>query len=119
MCECVCSLWSSLLETKKQLEINLHSQARASVHMYTHTHFIVFTINLQNLACPQQAVANQGGSCKLQGVREKHTVSCLSFSFSRNIGAQVCHIQKSNKVNVNVVLELEKKIKNPDGVLVI
>ena len=53
-------------------------------------------------------MANQGGSCKLQGVREKHTVSCLSFSFSRNIGAQVCHIQKSNKVNVNVVLELEK-----------
>lgn len=70
MCECVCSLWSSLPETKKQLEINLHSQASASVHTYTH---IVFSINLQNLACPQQAVANLGGSCKLQGVRDKDT----------------------------------------------
>ena len=79
------------------------------MYIRTQTHFIVFTINLQNLACLQQVVANLGGSCKLQGVREKHTVSCLSFSFSRNIGAQVCHIQKSNKVNLNVVLELEKK----------
>lgn len=37
MCECVFSLWSSLSETKQQLEINLHSQASASVHTYTHT----------------------------------------------------------------------------------
>lgn len=118
MCECVCSLWSSLLETKKQLEINLHSQARASVHMYTHTLYC-FYHKFTKFGMPT-ASSGQSGRV-MQITRSQGETYCILFVFlflQKYWGSSVSYTEiKQGKCKCS--FRARKKTTNPDGVLVI